>query len=322
MRYLRFCFIYPALAAVCLLLSAQDCHAQTDVDAIMMKKNFFCGGALYGYSSWKDYWEGEYKRNNQNIGTFSSQMFSVMGNYGISNKLNLLFNLPYVQTKASKGTLKGMKGIQDLSLMLKWMPVLKHVGKKGFFSAYGIGGVSFPASNYVADFLPMAIGLRSTNLSARLMADYQQGNFFATASGMFMYRSNIEIDRATYYTTSMHYTNEVKMPHAAGYNIRAGYRSDTWIAEATVESMKTLGGFDIRKNDMPFPSNRMNATQVGVNAKYSTPFIPGLELTAGGKYTITGRNVGQSTSVFGGVFYIMNFSKKEKLSGNAKTPQS
>ena len=29
----------------------------------------------------------------------------------------------------------------------------------------------------------------------------------------------------TYYTTEMHYTNEVEMPDAASMNLRAGYRS-------------------------------------------------------------------------------------------------
>jgi hypothetical protein len=277
---------------------------------------------VYSHSSWKDYWEGDFKRNNYNLGTVTTQSLSVMGNYGITNKLNFLFNLPYIETKASAGTLHGMKGLQDLSLMLKWMPVLKHVGSKGIISGYAIGGVSFPTSNYVADFLPLSIGMRSKVASLRIMADYQLGHFFATASGVYMYRSNIEIDRNAYYTTEMHYTNEVEMPDMLGYNARAGYRSDTWIAEGVVENMTTLGGFDIRKNDMPFPSNKMNATQVGVNLKYTLHLVPGLEVLGGGRYTVHGRNMGQATTVYGGFFYIMNFAAKNKTNGNTKTSKS
>ena len=33
-------------------------HARIDTDAIMMEKNNFCVGGMYGYSSWKNYWEG------------------------------------------------------------------------------------------------------------------------------------------------------------------------------------------------------------------------------------------------------------------------
>lgn len=296
-------------------------RAQTDVDAIMMNKNLFCVGAVYAHTSWKNYWEGTFRRDNQNLGTMTTQSYALMGTYGITNKLNVLFNVPYIETRASDGTLHQMKGLQDLSLMLKWMPVLKHVGSAGIVSAYAIGGVSAPMSNYVADYLPLSIGLRSKTASLRLMADYQLHHFFATASAAYMHRSNITIDRDAYYTTEMHYTNEVKMPDAAGFNVRAGYRSNVWVAEAVADNMTTLGGFDIRKNDMPFPSNKMNATRAGVNLKYSIPAVPGLELLGGGFYTLAGRNVGQSTELYGGVFYILNFSRRQTSNGNSKTAE-
>ena len=65
------------------ILSSFFATAQTDMDAIMMEKNAFCVGPMYSYSSWKDYWEGTLKRENLNIGKVTTQMYSVMGNYGI-----------------------------------------------------------------------------------------------------------------------------------------------------------------------------------------------------------------------------------------------
>jgi hypothetical protein len=235
-------------------------------------------------------------------------MLGVMGNYGISNKLNVLFNLPYVKTKASAGQLHGMKGIQDLSLWVKWLPVQQTVGK-GTLSLFAIGGYTLPASNYVADFLPMAIGLRSKTVSLRGMADYQLDKWFATASATYNRRSNITIDREAYYTTEMHYSNEVKMPNATQYQLRAGYRTHRLIAEAIATRWETLGGFDITKNNMPFPSNNMDMTTAGVNLKYEFKKVMGLSLVGGGSYTLSGRNVGQSTSYYGGVFYAVNFNK-------------
>ena len=137
---------------------------------------------MYSYSSWKNYWEGSLKRDNENLGTVSTQMISVMGNYGVSSKLNLLFNVPYVSTKASAGTLHGMKGVQDLSLFVKWMPMEKEM-LGGVFSLYGIGGISFPITDYVADFLPLSIGMHSKTASARMMADYQTGSLFRDGFG-------------------------------------------------------------------------------------------------------------------------------------------
>lgn len=309
--YKRICIVLG-----CLALLYTPARSQTDIDGIMMTKNNFCTGLMYGYSSWTDYWEGTLKRDNENLGRVSAQMIGIMGNYGITDKLNVLFSLPYVSTKASAGTLHGLEGVQDLSLYIKWMAI-----DKGGFSAYAIGGYSFPVSNYTADFLPLSIGLRSRNIYLRAMADYQLGRFFMTGSGTYVQRSNIKIDRTAYYTTEMHLTNEVEMPDAATFNLRAGYRHGNLIAEAILDTWTTLGGFDITRNNMPFPSNKMNATRLGVNFKYELAAVPGLSFIGGGNYTITGRNIGQATSVNGGIFYIINFkgSKSSVKPSSSKT---
>jgi hypothetical protein len=285
--------------------------SQTDLDAIMMNRKNLCIGPMYGYSSWKNYWEGTFKRDNENLGKVSTQMFSVMGTYGITKKLNVIVNLPYIKTKASEGTLHGLDGLQDLSLWIKWKPYSKDLGK-GTFSLFALGGASFPASNYTPDFLPLSIGLHSTNLSARVIADYLLNKFFVTASGTYTYRNNIKIDRNSYYTTEMHLTNEVEMPDVASFNFRTGYRSGHFIAEAFASNMTTLGGFDIRKNDMPFPSNKMNSTAVGAGFKYEFKRIHHLSLMGDASYIVAGRNVGEATSFSGGLFYLFNFSKKDK----------
>lgn len=306
----------PAVAAMLLLgmILPRPLSAQTDIDALMMPKNAFCAGPMYSYSSWENYWEGTLKRDNENLGTVSTKMLAVMGNYGISRNLNALFSVPWVKTKASAGTLHGMEGIQDLSLFLKWRPFFTALGS-GRLSFFGIGGISFPLSDYTPDFLPLSIGLRSKTASARVMADYRLNNgLFATASYTYVFRDNIEIDREAYYTTEMHNTHEVEMPNAANYNFRAGFRNYRWIAEAVVNRWVTLGGFDITRNNMPFPSNRMEATTVGANFKYVLPPMPQLSIVAGGNTTVAGRNMGQSTTVYGSLFYILDFSRKSTSS--------
>jgi hypothetical protein len=295
----------------CFFFVAKNTKAQTDQDAIMMSKNNFCSGIMYQNSKWNQYWEGTLKRDNQNIGTVTANSYSVMGNYGVSRKLNLLFGLPYIQTKASAGTLHSMKGMQDMSLWIKWMPFEKKLGA-GTLSLYGIGGLSFPTSNYVADFLPLSVGLKSTNLSLRAMADYQIGSMFATLSGTYILRSNVKIDRNSYYTDQLILSNEVSMPDATSFNLRLGYRSALGIAEFVINNFTTQGGFDITRNNMPFISNRMNATAVGLSLKYNVSAVSGLSLIAGANTTIAGRNMGQTTAVNAGAFYIIDFSRKTK----------
>ena len=293
-------------------------YAQTYIDAIMMEKNAFCAGGMYTQSSWKNYWEGTLKRNNLNLGTVSTKMIGVMGNYGLSKKINLLFNIPYVITKASAGTLHGMKGVQDLSLMVKYRPINKKIGDARL-SVFGIAGGSTPLTNYVADFLPLSIGLHSTTAMARLMVDYYYNSkWFVTASATYVYRSNIKIDRTSYYTDELILSNEVQMPNATTFNIRAGYRTQWWIAEAVLNNWTTRGGFDITRNNMPFPSNRMNATALGVNLKYVLKKLPQLSLTGGANEIITGRNMGQSFTANGGIFYVFDFTRKSTKSDHNK----
>lgn len=290
--------------------------AQTDIDAIMMEKKQLCIGPMYNFSSFKNYWEGTVKRDNANLGTVSAKTYSLMASYGISSKLNFLFNVPYIQTKASSGTLHSMKGFQDLSVYLKWMPVEKHLGA-GVFSIYGIAGGSIPLTNYVADFMPLSIGLHSKTASARLMIDYQVKHLFITGSATYVVRDKIKIDRTAYYDTQLHLTNEVAIPDASNFNIRAGYRSSKLIAEAVLNKFTTLGGFDITRNNMPFPSNRMNATMVGVNFKYGITPKNNLSIVAGGNTTVAGRNVGQATDYYASIFYVLDFTSKTKSINNS-----
>ena len=291
--------------------SSNYLSAQTDEDAIMMVKNNFCVGGMYSHSSWKNYWEGDFKRNNLNLGTVSSQMTGFMGTYGVTDKLNIIVNVPYIWTGVTAGTLHHMHGVQDLSAWIKWMPLEKELGK-GTISLYTIGGFSVPLSNYEPNYLPLSIGMHSKTLSGRIMADYQINHFFVTASGTYTWRSNITIDQNSYYTTQEILSNEVYMPNMSALNFRTGYRSEFLIAEALVSNMTTIGGFDIRKNDMPFPSNKMNATNVGINIKWTLKKLPNLSLIGGGNYVVAGRNVGQSTTIDGGVFYVLDFSHSSK----------
>lgn len=308
-------FLKTLIALMVCAFSVITVSAQTEMDAIMMNKNQFCNGFMYNYSSWDHYWEGTLRRNNLNLGTVSNQSIMYGANYGITDKLNIMVMAPYVWTKATAGTLHGLKGIQDISLFVKWKPVSKTFGNSKL-SLFTIGGVSTPLSNYVIDFLPLSIGLGSTNLMARGMVDFQYKKLTVTGSATYIARSNIKIDRSSYYDTELHNTNEVNMPDVSQYQLRAGYRGRYLIAEALLTNMTTLGGFDITRNNMPFPSNRMNSTMVGANVKYTLKNFTNLSILAGANYTVAGRNIGQSTAFNAGFFYAFYFKNKSSVASS------
>lgn len=310
MKSLPVHFYKCLIIVACFWASVQSASAQAENDGIMIPKNYLCPGVMYSNSNWTNYWEGTFKRNNQNIGTLNNTMYSAMVTYGITNNLIATVGVPYVTTHASAGTLEGQKGIQDLSLNLKWKGLKLKFGKSAF-ALFASATGSIPLTNYEADFEPLALGSHSKNFTARGIVDYSFDKIFVTASGAYMTRSNITIDRTSYYTTQLIYSNQVELPNMSDYNFRTGYRSKYFIAEVVADISTSLGGFDIRKNDMPFPSNRMNMTTGGLNLRYRLKSFYSLEFTAGDDYVFKGRNVGQSNMIHGGISYIFSLSNSK-----------
>lgn len=302
--------IRPLLRSCVLLCAPVFLHAQSDVDAIMMGKNLLCAGTSLSTAQWNQYWEGGLLRINENLGTVRTNMVAAMGSLGVTKDLNIIYSLPWVQTRASAGQMTGLQGLQDIGITAKYRMLRKKTERKSF-SIFGIAGVSTPSQNYVKDYLPLSIGLGSTNLTLRLMADQTYQLFFTTASTSYIRRSNIRLDRQAYFTTRMIYSSEVEMPDALYSNVRMGYRSSELIAEFVADHWLTLGGFDITKNNMPFPSNRMNQTRIGLAGKYEPKKWKGLSLNGSVFHAVSGRNMGKSTAFQFGVFYIINFSKSK-----------
>jgi hypothetical protein len=303
LRYMQFILIALSMHF------SQLAFTQTDLDALMMNKNQFCNGFVYSNSSWDNYWEGNRKRINENLGTVSTNSLTYMANYGIKDKLNIMVGAPYIRTKATAGTLQGVSGIQDFSLFVKWRMVNKKIGKQKF-SIFAIAGFTSPLQNYVIDYLPLSIGLGSKTFITRLMADYQWRKWTITASSSHHRRSNVSLDRESYYTTELHLTNQVAMPDALQSQLRLGYRGRYFIAEGLLSNWTTLGGFDITRNNMPFPSNRMNGTTAGISLKYTIKSYTNLSLLGNAQYTVQGRNIGQSSMFSGGIFYAFYVKKK------------
>jgi hypothetical protein len=300
------------IAALTMFYMCFSLSAQTESDALFMAKKNLCGGFVYGNTTWDHYWEGTFYRDNANIGTFKSNSVMAMANYGISNSLNLIASAAWVDNRVTAGTLIGQKGIQDLNLFLKKELWAKEI--KGFNgSLVAVGGVSTPLSNYVADYLPLSIGMRSKTASLRLLGDVQKGHWYGTASAMYTRRNNVTIDRNAYYTTEMVYSNEVFIPDMFSYNLRLGWRdgADKYF-ELLADRMNTLGGFDMRKNDMPFLSNDMESLRVGVNLKYPVPRLSGMSVMLTGMHTLTGRNMGKAKTLMAGVVYQVEFKNGAK----------
>ena len=271
--------------------------AQMPHDAIYMNKNLVCGALIYGNSSWTNYWENTLKRDNPNIGRLTTQSMTAMLAYGIKKDLNLIAIVPFIKTDASQGNLLGQKGLQDASLFLK-------AKSKSFhgITAHGVLGFSIPMTNYVPDFMPMSIGLGSKSFIVRGIISYNlPKNLYVNSSISYQARSMVKADRDAYLSGGKLYnTNQVPVPDAFDAALRFGYLKKDNQLELFAEHFSCTKGDDIRRNDMPFLTNDMTMSTVGIYGKYQPK---ALGVNAKVAYVFDGQNVGQSTTYSLGILY-------------------
>jgi hypothetical protein len=294
-----------------ILLLAINCHfafAQMPHDAVYMPKNTSCIALSYGHSSWNQYWENTLKRENLNMGTVTTQIAMPMLAVGLTDKLNVIVGLPYIATKTSAGNLMGQKGLQDFSAWTKY----KMVEKNGL-AIHGALGASVPTTNYVAEFLPLSIGLQSKTLTSRFIASYyHKSGLYFTGSASYVLRGKVKIDKDGYQSfNKVINSNIVAIPNASDARGALGFSKKAVITELFVERFTCIGGDNIRRNDMPFLTNNMQSTSIGWYGKYQPKNLGANARIA--KVT-NGLNVGQTISFSLGILYQFNNSFIKKTS--------
>lgn len=304
--------------SACMMLLAfvsaqvQQGKAQTPTDAIMMDKGQICFDLSYFHDSWDEYWEGTKKRENGNIGTLTRHTIAPMFNLGLTSRINFMGGVAYVITRPSAGQIEGTEGFQNLNLAVKVDALELELGP-GMLQILATAGFTTPISNYVPDYA-YAIGLGCTEGSLRPIIQYKLNNgFYARLQGAYNLRGNCTLPRDYYYTTQAYFSNEVDMPDAIDYSATLGYSTadEAFRAEIFYGGFNTLGGFDIRIQDMGFPSNEMDYTNLGAVIHYYPSIVKGLGVHVSGSYVLTGRNVGQTTSIGGGVTYYFSLWNKQ-----------
>ncbi|MCS7035371.1 MAG: hypothetical protein RMJ33_00995 [Saprospiraceae bacterium] len=301
---LRHYFFLPAL-----LFALPTIYAQLPDDALMMTKGQWCILTQYTHNSWTNYWEGPTRRSNLNLGVVTTQSAMLGFDYGISRRLNVLGALPYVWTHSSASYLQGQRGLQDFSLWLKYQPFEANVAG-GEVRLQATGGLSTPVSNYVADFMPLAIGLGSRTASLRGIVNFTHAKgLYVTLQAGHTWRSDITTDRDAFmYNNQLYYTNRMPVPNLFDASGRLGFINARLQAEVQMSYFTGTSGDDIRYNEMPQPTNRMRATTVGLYAKY---FVwQRLALQAAYGQVLNGRNVGQGTTLSGGISYLIGTSRR------------
>lgn len=274
-----------------------------------MGRRVLCAGYMYTDDRWSEYWEGSLKRSNGNIGTLTTQAHQIYAIYGVTGKLNVIAHLPYVETAASQGVMAGQKGWQDATFAAKYKFFETPFTERGNIRAIAVVQGSVPMSDYTPDLLPFSIGMASRRIAARGTAHYRdRTGWFLNGTSAYTWRDGVTLDRPFYYTDGrLFFSDRVDMPNVVDYSASSGYIRGELVLSAAYGGQRTLGGGDIRRQDMPFVSNRMDFDRVGVWAKVPIPRYDAFSIVAGYSRVVAGRNVGQSNVFTIGAMYLVKF---------------
>lgn len=310
-------WLFKALTWCGWLFCSSLVSAQTIDDGVMIPRNTVFTGVLYTHDSWDHYWEGPLNRVNGNLGTVSTQTTALTGNYGVLDRLNVLATAPYMWTNASQGVLSGMQGWQDITLAAKYKVLSKAVRDSGSVTIFGVAYGGFPLTNYQPDFQPMSIGLGSSRVGARSTVNIEsKRGWFLTSTAAYTWRTDVTIDAPYYFTNNQLFlTSDVKMPSVVDYSMSPGYSRKGIMAQFTFTKLITRGGADsgdIRRQDIPFISNRVISSKVGGVVMYPLP-IHGLRNTSFRleySHVVDGRNVGQANTVTLGLLETLSLKRR------------
>jgi len=305
--------IKNTIVVAALFFGSLDAIAQTAFDGFTMTKGELCLVADYGQMTWTEYWEGKRLRENLNVGKFTSKQFMPMIGYGITDRIAVFATVPHISNSSDAGYMAHMKGWQDLQMEAK-IQLSKSRVWKGTLLTFGTVGFSTPVSDYIPDFLPYSIGLGASTAQARIIGHYKlDKGWFATVQTGYIAKGKIKVDRETYYSGDQFYSNEMAVPDVWDGSIRAGFDNKRLRIGLQYNWMLSTSGTDIRRNDMPYPTNRMNRESIALTGLFWIPGVKGLAINAMADQTIAGRNMGKSFGWMAGLQYVFKpFQKKQK----------
>lgn len=284
---------------------AAPVHAQSIDDGIMMTAGSVQAGNIYTRDAWTNYWEGSLKRDSGNLGEVTTKTDAWAVAYGVTDRVSIFGSVPVVWTHPSQGVLQPQHGLQDLTLGAKVAFIERSSKQLGAIRAiFAISG-SFPLSNYTPDFAPLSIGTQSQRVTPRLTLNYQtETGIYLNGTTGYTSRAGVNLDRPYYFTQDQLFlTSHVDMPNVVDYTVSVGYLKHDLNTYLGYSQQTTQGGGDIRRQDMPFVSNRVIASRVSAMAMYPIPKINAVAFQFAVARVLDGRNVGQSTTLTFGFLY-------------------
>jgi hypothetical protein len=264
-----------ALAAVLLLPIAA---AAMNLNGFLPARGEGAVALSYTAESYDEFWAGERKVEEPALGEVETVSLSLWTRWGLTDRLALVANLPYVEVSTDGFAGFEDDGLADLEALLLFRALERSGGAVRHRLVAG-AGVRTPASDYEGDF-PVSLGDDTTDVLLRLVYQLERGGFYASQQVGFDSRSD-------------------DAPDGFPLHTEVGYTVGAITFTGFYSRLFADGGTDIGEPGFTFPSNQEEYERIG--AKLFGRFTDRLGGSLAGFTTLDGRNTGETTGVSAGL---------------------
>jgi hypothetical protein len=232
----------------------------------------------YSRDTYDHFWAGQDKVADPAVGKVENTSLSMWGQWGISDRLAVLANLPYINADSDGFGGFAENGLQDLVVLGKYRlaPAASSQGRHLFL---GAAGFRIPASGY-EDNAPVDIGDGTTDALLRLVYQFEQGPIYLAQQVGFDLRGGDAPNGLPLYTET-------------------GVAFRRFTGSCFYSQYLATGGTDIAEPGFTYPSNKDEYRRLG--AKIHGKVSGHLGAFVGGFTTLGGRNSGDTTGFFAGL---------------------
>ncbi len=282
--------VYISISLIMLFLSPLQQAAAQQLSGFPQGKNKLAVAVSTTREKYDEFYFGDVKKplSATNLDKIVTQSYNFYTAYGLTNKTDLILNIPYITTKGNQITDKkevSEKDFQNATLGIQSQFYQKE-NSNGAFSLTGGLSLSTPLSNYLTNVI-YAIGNHSTQITPALLVQYKlaKGLFF-NGQGGYSVRTN-------------------KVPDAFVSAAKIGYAGKTIYVEGLISNQTSTSGIDIGGPGFTparFPETKVNTTNIGASI-----YVAGVTLGAGKR--ISGRNAGLPGYYTIGLAYTFKLNK-------------
>lgn len=225
-------------------------------------------------------------------GKITQIIYNVYGKYGITDNLNLIVNVPYIDAEgAGPGDpVNGeqqVSGVQDITAMAHYRP-FSATFTGGQFDGLASAGVSLPGGYEPNGILSIGSGAFAADLKIGGHLQLKSG-LFATAIAGYSLRGSADD------TFGVIEGESFDVPNAVNLTAKLGYAGGFFYVDGWIDYQSSTDGVDIMGPGFTgnFPETEVDYTRLGVTGYMPINHFSGISVGYGS--VVNGRNIGKTS---------------------------